>query len=132
MSSTLATAVSGLAAQCTKLAVSADNIANLRSAGVRPDTAQPDPKAFVPQRTELASQAEGGVRAVAVPVSAPSVLEFDPSGPNADADGVVARPNVSLAREFVTQIEAQRAFEANLAVVKAEDKRLGTLLDLIS
>lgn len=132
MSSTFATAVSGLAAQCTKLAVSADNIANLRSAGVRPDAAQPDPMAFVPRRTDLASQAEGSVRAVTVPVSPPSVLELDPSDPNTDAQGVVARPNVSLARELVTQIEAQRAFEADLAVVKAEDQRLGTLLDLIS
>lgn len=132
MTSTFATAVSGLAAQSTKLAVSADNVANLRSRGVDPKASTPDPDAFVPKRTELVATAHGGVRAVAVPVAPPSVPEYDPGDPGADALGVVPRPNVSLARETVAQIEALRAFQANVAVIEAEDERLGALLDLLS
>ena len=40
------------------------------------------------------------------------------------------RPNLSLAQEFVTQMIALRAFQANLSVIQTEDKMLGELLNL--
>ncbi|MFQ5775238.1 MAG: flagellar basal body rod protein FlgC [Kiloniellaceae bacterium] len=132
MSSVFSTALSALAAQSKRLEVSASNVANVRSLGLRAGGAEPQPGAFVPHRVALISTAGGGTAAKTVPVSPPSFLAFDPGDPNADADGLVPRPNVSLEREVVTQIEALRAFQANVKVIEAEDERLGTLLDLLS
>ena len=126
--------LSGLTAQAKRLSVSADNLANLRSAGVDPaaessDGAAADP-VFRPQRVIDVARSGGGVRAEAVPVSPPSVPLFDPSDPRADANGLVHRPNVSLEEELVTQKIAQHVFRANLRALQAQNEMLGTLLDL--
>ena len=131
MTSILSTAVSGLTAQSARLAVSAGNVANLRSTGVRPGEA-PQAGQFVPQQVALTSLAGGGVRASALAVDPPSVAVYEPGAPDADAGGMAYRPNIDLARELVIQLEAQRSFEANLKVIEAEDERLGELLDVIS
>ena len=132
MTQILSTALSGLTAQAKKLEVSASNVANLRSLGVQPGSSQPQAGEFAPQQTALISTAGGGVRAEPVPVSPASVPSYEPGAPDADGNGVVPRPNVSLEQEIVTQIEAQRAFEANLKVIEAEDDLLGELLDIRS
>lgn len=131
MSSILNAALSGLNAQSLRLAISASNVANLRSTGVKPGAA-PQPGEFVPQRAALSSIAGGGVQARAVPVDPPSVQVYEPGAPDADADGLAYRPNVELARELVTQLDARRSYQANLKVIEAEDELLGDLLDVIS
>jgi flagellar basal-body rod protein FlgC len=65
----------------------------------------------------------------AVAVDPPSYQSYEPDDPNADANGEVPRPNVSLEREVVNQIEAVRAYQANVATIKAQDRMLGSLLD---
>ncbi|MFQ5467519.1 MAG: flagellar basal body rod protein FlgC [Kiloniellaceae bacterium] len=132
MSSVFGTALSGLLAQDKRLEISASNVANLRSTGVRLDDPRPQPEAFVPYQVALTSDGAGGVRATAVRVTPPSVPAVEPGAPDADAQGIVARPNVSLEREMVTQIEALRLFQANLKVIETENRKLGALLDLIS
>lgn len=131
MSSILSTALSGLTAQTARLAVSASNVANLRSTGAKPGET-PQPGEFVPQQVALTSVAGGGVRASAVAVDPSSIRAYEPGAPDADAEGFVYRPNVDLASELVTQLDAQRNFQANLKVIEAEDERLGDLLDVIS
>ena len=126
--------LSGLAAQAKRLSVSADNLANLRSAGVDPaaksgDGAAADP-VFRPQRVIDVARIGGGVSAEVVPVSPPSVLLLDPGDPRADANGLVHRPNVSLEQELVTLKLAKHAFRANLRALQAQDEMLGALLDL--
>ena len=130
MSAILSTALSGLAAQSKRLEVSANNIVNQRSTGVRPGEA-PRAGEYVPQRVVLTSQV-GGVQAVSVPVDPASVKAYEPGAPGADAQGFVNRPNVRLEQELVNQISALQSYKANLAVIRAEDRRLGELLDLIS
>lgn len=132
MSTILSTALSGVTAQTKKLEVSANNVANLRSLGVEPGGSQPKSGEFAPGHTALTSTSGGGVRAERVQVSPASLLAFEPGAPDADEDGLVPRPNVSLERELVTQIEALRAFEANLKVIEVENERLGDLLDVVS
>lgn len=132
MNGILNAALSGLIAQTKRLEISASNVVNVRSQGVRPDSATPQPEAYVPHQAALTSTAGGGVRATAVPVSPPSVLSYEPGAPDADADGLVARPNVSLERELVTQISSLRSFQANIKVIEIEDERLGTLLNLVT
>ena len=58
----------------------------------------------------------------------PSRLVFNPGHPEADAEGMVAMPNVNIHEEMADLIAASRAFEANLAVVKnARSMALQTL-----
>jgi flagellar basal-body rod protein FlgC len=49
----------------------------------------------------------------------PFRLVYDPSHPDADARGYVRYPNVNVDTEMVELISAQRAFEANTAVINA-------------
>ena len=39
--------------------------------------------------------------------------KYDPSNPDADADGYVLLPNVSIVEEMVDMISATRSYEAN-------------------
>lgn len=132
MSSVFNIAVSGLRAQSRRLAVSADNIANVSSLGVHPDPALASPDGFAPQRTAFTSQALGGVVAGAAPISPASFLSYQPSHPDADPDGMVPLPNVSLEQEMVEQIQALRAFQANVKTIQVQDRMLGALLDIVS
>ena len=132
MSSVFDIAVSGLRAQSRRLEISADNVANVLSLGVHPDPALAKPEAFTPQRTAFVANAYGGVEAKAVPVTPPAYLSLQPNHPDADADGLVPLPNVSLEREMVDQILALRMFEANVKVIQTQDRMLGALLDIVS
>jgi len=48
----------------------------------------------------------------------PPRLVYNPGHPEANADGMVAVPDVNIHQEMADLIVASRAFEANLAVVK--------------
>ena len=47
------------------------------------------------------------------------VKEYDPSNPDADADGYVSYPNVTTVTEMTNLIDATRAFEANSTAFSA-------------
>lgn len=131
MTFVLGVASSALTAQAKRLEVSAANVANQSSRGVRPGAAA-QPGDYVPNVVALTTTTGGGVQARVVPVTAPSFLTVDPGAPDADGSGMVARPNVMLEREVVTQIEALQAFKANLKVIEIENERLGALLNMTS
>ena len=132
MSSVLSIAASGLAAQSKRLAVSANNVANIRSLGLKADRSNAAAGAYEPKQTALSSIPGGGVRATEVPVVPPSFNSYEPNDRDADVNGLVPRPNISLEQEIVTQIQAVRAYQANLETIKAEDRLLGSLLDALS
>jgi flagellar basal-body rod protein FlgC len=48
----------------------------------------------------------------------PPRLVFHPTHPDADADGMVAYPDINIHEEMADMIVATRAYEANLAVVR--------------
>jgi flagellar basal-body rod protein FlgC len=48
----------------------------------------------------------------------PPIMVYNPSHPDANAQGMVAVPDINIHEEMVDMISASRAFEANLAVVK--------------
>ena len=48
----------------------------------------------------------------------PPRLIHNPNHPDADAQGMVALPNINIYHEMVDLISASRAFEANLAAIK--------------
>jgi flagellar basal-body rod protein FlgC len=43
---------------------------------------------------------------------------YDPSHPDADANGYVALPNVNVVQEMVNMITASRAYEAGVTVMQ--------------
>ena len=132
MSSVFDIAVSGLRAQSQRLAVSANNVANVSSLGVHPDPALAKPEGFTPQRTVFTSLGLGGVAASTAPISPAAVLSYQPDHPDADPDGLVPLPNVSLEQEVVDQIQALRLYQANVKAIQVQDRMLGALLDIAS
>lgn len=113
-------AVSGLKAQRVRINLISNNIANAQT------TRTPEGGAFRRQMAILrgdqvrrgANPEHVGVRVKRV-VRDPSALKqvFDPSHPDANEDGIVQYPNVDVAMEMVNLISAQRAYEANIAVI---------------
>jgi len=49
----------------------------------------------------------------------PPKMVYDPSHPDANDDGYVAKPNVNLLKEITNMKEASNAYEANVATVKS-------------
>ena len=47
----------------------------------------------------------------------PLKYEYNPTHPNADENGYVARPNVNIIEEMTDMITATRAYEANVTVI---------------
>ncbi|KPU44685.1 flagellar basal-body rod protein FlgC [Oxobacter pfennigii] len=62
-----------------------------------------------------------GVKATAI-IEDPTPFKrvYDPSHPDADAEGFVSMPNVDMLTEMVDLIAATRAYEANVTAVNAE------------
>jgi flagellar basal-body rod protein FlgC len=48
----------------------------------------------------------------------PPRMVYNPSHPDANAQGMVAMPDINIHQEMVDMITSSRAYEANLAVVK--------------
>ncbi|HET98283.1 MAG TPA: flagellar basal body rod protein FlgC, partial [Desulfurivibrio alkaliphilus] len=44
---------------------------------------------------------------------------YDPSHPDADANGIVRYPNVNVAEQMVDMMNARRSYEANVAALDA-------------
>jgi len=57
--------------------------------------------------------------------------EYDPSHPDANKEGYVAYPNISLSEEMVNMISASRSFEANLAIVQSAKNMALQAVDII-
>ena len=56
---------------------------------------------------------------------------YDPSHPDADADGYVQMPNVDTVSEMVDLISAQRAYEANVTAMQAAKQMFAKTLELL-
>ena len=125
MNAAISTAISGVQVQSKRFAASAHNVANMTV--VVPGDALD--RQSGPVSVEPVSAAGGGVRGQTRFLTPAHVPAYDPDSPVAAGDGSVGRTNVSLDQETVRQIEAQRAYEANLAVFKVGDAMLGALLD---
>ena len=128
-------ALSGATAATRRFDNSASNVANLESvAAPRGSTETTDAEGnslFRPQRSIDSTTTTGDVRSSQQLVDPVSVQRYDPDAPDADADGLVNRPNVSIEREVVDQIAAQKQFEANLATIRTADELFESTLDIL-
>ena len=126
---------SGMSAQRMRMNVIANNIANVNT--TRTETGGPyrrqvvvmEPKGrefryYLPPFTNGGEvpkdQIGSGVRIVSVEDDqSPLVMKYDPSHPDANAEGYVAMPNVNVVMEMVDMVDATRAYEANVSVVES-------------
>jgi flagellar basal-body rod protein FlgC len=95
-----------------------DNIANIDN------VSRTSEKAFQ-ARYVVAQQAQDGNGAEVGGVafgSAQGIVTYDPDNPLADSQGYVRRPDIDLGGQMAQMMMAQRAYQANLAVVdRAKD-----------
>jgi flagellar basal-body rod protein FlgC len=74
---------------------------------------------------------EGGVRVAAVEQDASEgPLVYDPGHPDANQDGYVRMPNVSVTDELVEIMTARRIYEANATVFTAAKQMLRKAIDI--
>ena len=100
-------ASSGLRAESRRLEQSAHNVANVNTDG------------YEAARVESRSEAHGGV----------STAVYTRQGLPAPAATTPGSSTTDLAEETVTQMSSQRAFQANIAVLRTADAMLGELVD---
>lgn len=122
----------GLAAQSARLRVVSENMANAQSTG---KTAGAEPYArktiaFTNEIDRASGVALVRVNAVGVDPT-PFTIEHDPGNPAADANGDVKRPNVNLLVEMGDLREANRAYEADLQIMKQTRELIAMTVDLL-
>ena len=72
-----------------------------------------------------------GVKAVGIQEdNSPSRKVYDPSNPDADAQGYVSMPNVNILNEMADMMVATRAYEANVTAVNAEKSMFSKALEI--
>ncbi|KUK57361.1 MAG: Flagellar basal-body rod protein FlgC [Synergistales bacterium 53_16] len=114
---------SGLTAHRAMLDVISENLANANT--TRTEDGGPYMRK-VPVFEERLVEAERGrmegqgviVKEIGVEDTPPRMV-YDPGHPDADEEGYVAYPNVSVIREMADMMAASRAYEANLEVVES-------------
>lgn len=114
-------AASGLAAERTRMGVIAENIAMAGVTKTRAGGPYVRRTVLFEEILQNADGAGGGVRVSDVKRDTKSkpIPVYDPGHPDADADGYVNYPNVTVVNEMVDFNVARRAYEANLAVFRA-------------
>lgn len=118
-------AASGLVAQRARMATAASNLANAETTRTaeggpyrRRDpvlTTTPVGGPFAERLDRAVARVE--VRSVAVD-SRPGETRFDPGHPDANEEGYVALPRVSVVQELANVLSASRSFEASLVIIR--------------
>lgn len=138
--SVLKTSASGLSAERTRLNVIANNLANINTTRAKKGGG-PYRRKQVVFETVLADASEDievignktgkGVRVAEIKEDmGPLKMVYDPHHPDADQAGYLALPNVNVTEEMVDLITASRAYEANVAVIKATKNMLNKSLEI--
>ena len=132
---------SGLAAQRTRMNTISSNIANIGTTRTpeggayrRKDVvleAMPEARSFGEILTSSPQKDISRVQVtdVAVDRKAP-IMKYEPDHPDADANGMVAYPNINLMEEMANMIQASRAYEANVSAMTASKDMAMTSLEL--
>lgn len=131
LSSMSSISLSGMQAAATRLEASASNIANASSSGSLPDAAGAS-SAYAPVTVRQSDVRGGGVSARIVNAADPYVPAYDPTSPDADAEGMVATPNVDTASELVNVMTARISYEASAKTMKVANDMQKTTLDAFS
>jgi flagellar basal-body rod protein FlgC len=129
---------SGLDAQRARMEVAVSNLANAESTRGGADGGVYRRREVVLESTTPAGAPIFGADPAARGVRVAAVLEdqaefqrrYEPSHPDADADGFVAVPNVDIPEEMVDMVGAARAYQANLTAITIIRETIQRALDL--
>jgi len=122
----LETSASGLYAQRKRMDIIASNLANIET--TRTEKGGPYRRKMVVMKTKEIDQDfdtmfNSSVKGVQiediVEDQTPFKKVYNPSHPDADGDGYLHKPNVDLIVETTNMLMSRRAFEANIAAIKA-------------
>jgi len=136
MSSVFSISISGMNAAATRVVNAVSNIVNVSSTGKL--LTNPDEKATCYRPTDVISLSNSvgddklGVRTQTVLRDPAYHPAYDPSAPDANADGLVAAPNVDITKEIVETMMAELAYKASVKVISMEMKNEKTLIDTMS
>jgi flagellar basal-body rod protein FlgC len=136
---------SALTAQRLRMNVTAENLANAettKGADGQPYRRKEVVLQSVGRQNGFGSQlsaamgaggvAAGGVQAAAITEDATDgKLVYDPSHPDADAQGYVRMPNVDTVTEMTDLIDAQRSYEANVTAMSAAKQMFSKTLEIL-
>ena len=152
-------AASGLAAQRRRLDAVAENIANAqttrtaeggpykrREVTLSSQEGTPPFRHLAPTRIRLARTAEDHIAEPRFepnvqPATSPGVLAeetrvdsvrlvYDPGHPDANENGMVAYPDISIVQEMIEMILASRAYEANVTAIQAAKAMVKSALEI--
>ncbi len=128
MFGTLDVAVSGLKASRKHMDVVTSNIVNAQTT----DTGKGEPYRRLEAVFKASKEGISGVE-VADIASDPSEFQkvLKPGHPQADAQGYVRMPNVSLPRELIQMNQATRAYEANASILRRYQRMVEASLALL-
>lgn len=117
---------SALTAERLRLSVIATNIANAET------TRTPQGGPYRRKEVVFVPREDGGVEVAAIQedTTTPPRMVYDPGHPDANGDGFVAYPNVSVVNEMVDLLAATRAYEANVAALNATKSMLTSSLNI--
>jgi flagellar basal-body rod protein FlgC len=127
-------ASTGMAAQRLRVQLIASNIANSETTRTKEGGPYRRKEAIFRSQDMgfSGALANAGVRVASIRTSQePFLTRFEPGHPDADADGVVSYPNVNPVEEMVNLTEASRAYEANIAVVRAAKAMASSALEIL-
>jgi len=133
----LETSASGLYAQRKRMDIIASNLANIET--TRTEKGGPYRRKMVVMGTKEIDQDfdkmfNSGVKGVqiedVVEDQTPFKKVYNPSHPDADSNGYLYKPNVDLIVETTNMLMARRAFEANIAAIKATRQMIIKALEI--
>jgi flagellar basal-body rod protein FlgC len=124
---------SGLQAQRTRMNLIASNMANAHT--TRTESGGPyKRKDAVFMAEQIDPSSDGTLEGVKVENviedNTPPQMVYDPGHPDADKDGYVAMPNVSVIEEMANMMMAARAYEANVAAFNVSKTMLLKSLEI--
>jgi len=128
---------SGLVAQRHRINSIAGNIANINTTRNEKGEVSPFQRrlvTFMADTSSRSSEAEGvGVKfTVSTDTDLPERSVYQPGHPDADANGIVHFPGISLTTEFVNAVEASRAYEANVAAIDVSKSIMTETLKILA
>jgi flagellar basal-body rod protein FlgC len=132
MSKALTISAFGMEAQTSRLQVIAENLANQNTTGTTPGGAAYRRKTvtFANEMDRTAGTNVVKVKQIGVDKS-DLPLRYDPGHPAADANGYVRTPNVNSFVEVMDMREAQRSYNANLAVMQVTRGMLSSTIAML-
>ena len=134
---------SGMTAQRLRLDVISNNIANAnttrtneggpyqRERVIFQENNKKQFREYLSNSRYFSNSKPAGVKVVSIEKdTSPFKILYDPTHPDADADGYVRLPNVNIVTEMVDMISALRSYEANATAINSAKSILSKALEI--